>query len=290
MANQKQISEIIVRGGLGNQLFCVFYAYKQTLLGKTPLFNLCEYNEDLPLSRQFNVGEIIGQSTCHIEINKEFHRLATYVTAKSISRLVSAVRPNEADRLPGDRELIIKLLPSRSVHIGYFQHIENNPVDKKALAILKSNAMRHLEIERQRGVLGIHLRRGDYLLKKHLMHGIISVSSVITQAIKMVGNGGITRIRIFTDSPELINMQLFASLGVAIEIDSSPTPMQLLKEMASCSSFIAANSSLSLWAGLISDFDNFVIPSFWCKGVSSSVLGLDWIKRYRSLFADTYND
>ena len=290
MTNQKQISEIIVRGGLGNQLFCIFYAYKQILLGKTPLFNLSEYRKDMPLSRQFNASGVIEQSTCRIEINNAFHRWITYATAKTISRLVSSIRPYEADRLPGDREIVIKLLPSRSLHIGYFQHIENNPVDKKALKILKSHAIAHLKIERQKGVLGIHLRRGDYLLKKHLMHGIISVGSVIAQAGIMIRGGGISKIRVFTDSPELINMKLFASLGVPIEIDSSPTPMQLLKEMASCSSFIAANSTLSLWAGLISDFENFVIPSYWCKGVSSSVLGLDWINRYEILFADAYDD
>jgi len=163
-------------------------------------------------------------------------------------------------------------------------------VDKKALEMLKSNVMRHLETGRQKGVLGIHLRRGDYLLKKHLMHGIISIDSVIAQTAKMIRNGGITKIKIFTDSPELINMRLFESLGLAFEIDSSLTPMQILKEMVSCSSFIAANSSLSLWAGLISDFENFVIPSLWCKGVSSSVIGLDWINRYQILFDDAHDD
>ena len=87
-------------------------------------------------------------------------------------------------------------------------------------------------------------------------------------------------ITIFSDSPELINLDCFKNLNKNITIDKGGDPVMVFKRMASHKGLIASNSTFSLWAGILGEIKNFSIPYYWMKNVKSSIIGLEEIDRY----------
>ena len=77
---------------------------------------------------------------------------------------------------------------------------------------------------------------------------------------------------------------VFKKLHKNIIFDEGGQTIEVFKRMANHKGLIASNSSFSLWAGLLGDIENFSIPSYWMKNISSSILGLKNIKRYNCSF------
>ena len=87
-------------------------------------------------------------------------------------------------------------------------------------------------------------------------------------------------ITIFTDSPELIDINMFKNLHNNVVFDKGGNSVEVFKRMLNHKGLVASNSSFSLWAGILGDINHFSIPYFWMRGVKSNTLGLDHIKRY----------
>ncbi len=272
--------EIIIKGGLGNQIFCLFYAFKTALkIKKKVSLNLTNYDLNKrqdrifllhylypPLSEEFNISSTIKSKILYF-FTRFFEKY--FVKSKDFY-------------LPGDKSFFIKYWPNSFIHSGYFQKINDSELNNECFTLIKKK-LKPFIYQEKINFLAIHLRRGDYLEKKHSIHGIIPEQYFVNEAKKQLTNHNFDGIKIFSDSPELIEINIFKMLHKNIVFDEGGETIEVFKRMANHKGLIASNSSFSLWAGILGDVDYFSIPSYWMKNVKSSILGLEKIKRYESL-------
>ena len=152
-------------------------------------------------------------------------------------------------------------------------------MDKNSLKLIKKKISPYLSCEKNNN-LAIHIRRGDYLSKKHSLHGIIDQKFILKASKKLLAKQDYEGITIFSDSPELIDLNYFKLLNKNITIDKGGDPIKVFKRMANHKGLIASNSSFSLWAGILGEINYFSIPYYWMKDVKSSIIGLEDINRY----------
>ena len=169
--------------------------------------------------------------------------------------------------------------PDSYIHTGYFQKITNSELDKKSLDLLKKDLNPFLGCNKSE-FLAIHIRRGDYLKKKHSMHGLVSESSIFEESKRQISKYDFEGVTIFSDSPELIDIDIFKSLHQNIVIDKGGDTIDVFRRMTNHKGLVASNSSFSVWAGLLGNINYFSIPFFWMPDVESSILGLENIRRY----------
>jgi len=271
-------SELIVRGGLGNQLFIILEAYRILLSsGRSVALNLTEYNTIKRPDRTFVVGDLFPQILTDFQVPIDFFARLRYHLAKLGARYAN--RNVSSLRLPGDTSFAYTTLSGRRVHIGYYQHIGCTRMDEAALMRVKDMFSQFSE-NAYSNRLAIHARRGDYLLAKHSMHGLVKVSDLRAEADRALQEIDFDGITVFTDSPELLDISDFGSFDIDVTIDQGGGPTDVLTRMASHGGIIASNSSFSLWAGLLGRPRYFSLPQFWMPSIESSRLGARWVRRY----------
>jgi len=138
---------------------------------------------------------------------------------------------------------------------GYFQswkYFDDHESDIQTLLNLRqeSNDLRLLsEITTTYQVLGVHIRRGDYVGLENY-HGLTS-STYFKNAVQMIRNlSGFEKVMVFSDDI-VVARDVFPEGDYYIssqDLDSSPETLIL---MSRCKSFIGSNSSFSWWAGYI---------------------------------------
>ena len=269
--------EVIFRGGLGNQLFCLLQAYELSFKYNIKVsINLINYKILKRNDRRFVLGDLFPQIEDEFKINKGISSLFRFIYAGLYEKYIIKDKFN---RLPGDRPFSLKYLPQKYIHSGYFQKISNSKINKKSLNLLKKSFDNFLG-KNKINHLAIHLRRGDYLIKQHKMHGVIPEKYLFSESLKQIKKHNYEGVTIFSDSPDLIDLNSFKPLHENITIDYGGKETEVFKRMANHNGLVASNSSFSLWAGILGDIKNFSIPSYWIKNVDSSVLGLEYIPRY----------
>lgn len=272
------MNEIIVKGGLGNQLFIILEAYKiLSISGQSVALNLTEYDIGKRPDRPFVVGDFLPQILTDFRISIGQLAHLRYICAKLCERFEN--RTITSLRLPGDATCSFLTLSGRRVYIGYYQHVGSTPVDESALARMRamfapsvSNAYPNR--------LAIHVRRGDYLLGQHSMHGLVAIRDLLLETERALQEEDFEGITVFTDSPELLDIAEFGAFGVDVTIDQGGGSTEVLTRLASHAGIIASNSSFSLWAGLLGRPRYFSLPQFWMPGIESTRLGLNWVRRY----------
>ncbi len=269
-------NEVIVKGGLGNQLFCLFYAYRIFLTNKTVSLNILNYSLSKRKDRDFVLESFFPLITNIFKINNTKKSLLLLLYSKIFEKFF--VKSN-LNRLPGDEIFIIQFWPNCYIHSGYYQKIGDSKFDKKSLNLFKSYLAPYISGIKN-NFLAIHIRRGDYLNSKHSMHGIISECSLLKESKKQILNVDYDGITIFSDSPELVDLNSFKSLHKNVVFDIGGDPVEVFKRMSNHKGLVASNSSFSLWAGILGGIKYFSIPEFWMKNVKSSIIGLDFIRRY----------
>ena len=270
-------NEVIVKGGLGNQLFCLFYAYKILLQKNHVTLNLVNYSISKRKDRQFVLDDLFPAISNIFNIKNSNKSYFLILYAKIIEKIFFKAK---VDSLPGDISFSIPYWPNNYIHSGYFQKITNTELDKKSLNFLKKQMSPYLNDLKSK-FLAIHVRRGDYLEKKYEMHGFISENYLVEESKKLISKEDFDGITIFSDSPDLINLTNFKTLHKNISIDKGGHSIDVFKRMSCHKGLVASNSSFSLWAGLLGDIKIFTLPDFWMRDVKSSVIGLDNIPRYK---------
>lgn len=269
--------EIIVKGGLGNQIFCLFYAYKKSLeIKKKVSLNLTNYYFNSRKDRIFLLNSLYPLLKKEFKISSSINSKILYFFAKFYEKFF--VRSKEF-YLPGDKNFFIKYWPNRFIHSGYFQKINDSEFNNKCINLLKKNLDPDF-FQEKFNYLAIHLRRGDYLEKKHSVHGVIHEKYFIQEAKIQLKKHIYDGIKIFSDSPDLIEKDIFKILHENIIIDEGGETLDVFRRMANHKGLIASNSSFSLWAGILGNIEYFSIPNYWMKNVKSSILGFETIKRY----------
>jgi len=134
--------------------------------------------------------------------------------------------------------------------------------------------------------LAVHIRRGDYKLAKHSLHGLVDINSIISEIQYACNlNKLFSNVIIFSDSVEEIRQYKIEShfKKLKIQYDNSKTNLDAFEKMASCGGLIAGNSSYSVLAGVINlkEKQFFSIPMLWTIKQNSYSIGLKNIRRYK---------
>ena len=273
--------EVIVRGGLGNQIFCLFHAYKISIKYSTKVsLNLANYYLTKNKDRSFVLKELYPPLENEFKKKSRLLSIVFYILSRFYEKFLLKTHNNY---LPGDNPFFINYWSNRYIHSGYFQKISESEIDKKCFDLIKRKIKPYISHEKF-NYLAIHIRRGDYLNEKHSMHGIINQKYFFEEAKKQISESYYDGIKIFSDSPELIDIDMFRILHENIIIDEGGTPLDVFRRMANHKGLIASNSTFSLWAGILGDIKFFSIPYYWMKNEKSNVLGLKYINRYQCSF------
>ncbi len=278
--NYKDIyrEELIITGGLGNQLFIIMEAFILSLNHKRPvILNVTEYKKGGRLDRPLVVSELLPGLVEYFEFSSGLVASTRYWFSKLMGRLVKP--QNNSERLPGDDVVVSYCFPWIRTRRAYFQHFYSSPIADRAIKKIKALFAQHA-LPKNSNILAVHVRRGDYLSKQHEMHGTVPLEALVDEALYAIEREKFTEVNIFTDSVECLDLQLLERLGVPFNVDTGGTPVEVFLRMSSHGGIVASNSSFSLWAAILGEPRYFSIPSVWMKGVSSRVLGLPQIRRY----------
>ena len=269
--------EVIFKGGLGNQLFCLLEAYKISLKNNTNVFfNLTNYSFSPRDDRSFLLESLFPSLYDEFKLSTSIFSKLLFFYSRIFERIFIQ---NDSNRLPGDKSFIINYLPNRYLHSGYFQKVMDSELEKKCIDIIKENFSKNLN-KKKNNNLAIHLRRGDYLYSSHSIHGVVDEKYIFEESKKLFMQNDFSGISIYSDSPELLNLRIFEELHKNIIVDNSKDTVEVFKKMANHKGLIASNSTFSLWAGILGEIKYFSIPYYWMKNTRSSLLGLDYIPRY----------
>lgn len=117
--------------------------------------------------------------------------------------------------------------------------------------------------------IGMHVRKGDYLLANHnFLHGELP-NSYFLEALKSISRDTSTpRVVIYSDSPNLIKTLVaeIEDLRWEVRIETSIDPWETLKKLSGHRILIASNSTFSWWAGFAGCSEQVVFPSAWFSG------------------------
>ena len=269
--------EVIIKGGLGNQLFCLFHAYKLSLESNQKVsLNLSNYFFSERKDRSFFLETIYP--TLFNDFKKSDTTLSKflYLYSKIYEKIFISQEP---DRLPGDNPFFINYWPKRFIHSGYYQKINYSVLEIRSLDLMK-NKIDPIFKDKKSNFLALHLRRGDYLSRNHSIHGIILEKYLFNEARKIIDKNDFDGITIFSDSVNLVDFNKFNGLHKNIVIDKGGDTRDVFKRMLNHKGLIASNSSFSLWAGILGDIKIFSIPYYWMKKIKSDLIGLDKINRF----------
>jgi len=254
--------EVLLEGGLGNQLFGWATGYS---LAKSLGFNLVLNTSQL-ITREFQLNRFdLGQYsvTSQKRIILSNRRLAHY-NPKVF---------NEKDFTYDNR---IEKISSSKFLIGFFQswkyfseELENiRPLIKK-LSNPSSEYLHYRNMLREQDSLIVHVRRGDYKNAAHF-HGLVSedyYSKAMVEAQKIIPNG--SKLIVMSDEPELAK-EIIGHADLYIGPEDLPSAAETLLLMSEAKYLIGANSSFSLWAGMLMSQTNSlqIFPDPWFKVTS----------------------
>ena len=129
------VHEVIIKGGLGNQIFCLFHAYKLSLKTKEKvLLNLSNYSFGNRKDRPFVLDLLYPPLKNEFKISKNLSSKFLYLFSRIYEKFFVEINNNY---LPGDDPFLINYWNKRYIHSGYFQKIKDSECDKKLLALFK---------------------------------------------------------------------------------------------------------------------------------------------------------
>ncbi len=270
--------ELILTGGLGNQLFVVLEAVRRSLAaGRPVLLNAAEYKAAGRADRPLVVGQLLPGLGQVVELATGLPSQYRYWASRIMRRL--GIVHFEPLGLPGDAVSTSMTFPGWRTHAAYFQYFTGSQLDLRALELLKSLFLPE-QVQSRPDCLALHVRRGDYLLAQHSVHGTVPLTAILDEARRAIEEGGFGAVTVFTDSPEQLEVTALGRLSVPFSIDEGGDPVMVFKRMAAHGGIVASNSSFSLWAALLGAPRYFSIPAAWMKGIDSAVLGFPDARRY----------
>ena len=265
-------------GGLGNQLF-IYAAGKAYSLA---------YGIDLELGLDLDSPSIQR----HGSLITDFVEPSRYVKAIRNDPLSKFMTANnlgshyKSDVVGFDERLLMQ--SKKSVFSGYFQSKEYlerlRQVDSFSLTHTSPSPTYEKltkSIDFLDGV-ALHVRRGDYLSPSNHRIGALSTqyyANAINRIQDILGNT-VTHLHIFTDSPEMV-VDEFKEFSAQINIYSPSllSASESLLLMSHFQYFVGSNSSLSWWAGALTEgVRAFPDPWFRYQDQPSNILPTGWLR------------
>ena len=270
MNRDKKSISVELQGGLGNQLFGWAAGFA---LSKKMNLDLTLNTSNL-IARQYELDTFKLSEKIELSNTKESRIRRMNLTGTSF----------EEKSFQYDKRFENISMPKRLR--GYFQswkYFDDYQSEIQSFLRLKqeSNDLRSLsEITTTYQVLGVHIRRGDYVGLENY-HGLTS-STYFKNAVQVIRKmSGFEKIMVFSDDI-LAAREIFQEADYYIssqELSSSPETLIL---MSRCKSFIGSNSSFSWWAGYIgsSHSELCIFPRPWFTNTSidsRDLLPPNWI-------------
>jgi len=270
--------EVLLEGGLGNQLFGWATAYSVAKrLGFKLVLNTSQLTTREFQLNCFDLGEY--------SVSSKKRRILS-------NRRIAQYNPkvfNEKDFKYDNR---IEKISSSKFLIGFFQSWKYfseeleiiRPLVKK-LSNPSSKYLLYRNMLREKDSLIVHVRRGDYKDAAYF-HGLVSedyYSKALVEAQKVVPSG--SKLIVMSDEPELAK-EIIGHADLYIGPEDLPSPAETLLLMSEAKYLIGANSSFSLWAGMLMSQTNSlqIFPDPWFKvsSIDTSDLVLPSFKRVRA--------
>ena len=277
MRNRDQL-EISIDGGLGNQLF-KFYAglYFSEKWGLKPIFETSRLSQIAKLHPGENIETLGLLDNYAIKSHRSLYRhdlrlriydgyLRGFANFKSNSLNQSTNREHSEI---GYVEYNQSVKP-RNLRSGYFQSwryfdaLEIKPtISYQSLLKPSTWLEQQLKLIAEIDPMVIHVRRGDYQLKKNWQMGCLSpkyYQSINPKALES------NEIWIFTDSPQIVRDE-FKNFGIKTRVIEPPhgsDPVESMILMSNASKIAISNSTFSWWAAKLASLTTSVYaPSKW---------------------------
>ena len=262
------------KGGLGNQMFQVAAAIVYSF----------ETGRLLVLPKEFyNAHNKSGQDYGDTIFRFAENRLNVVMDQIAIDNLISSgwtIHPRE----PGYEfwQPDMSLRGNVILH-GYFQ---SYPAISKYEKVIQSIYLTTLskyvsKIKENDNRVGIHVRRGDYLMPPHSDVLPVQNMTYYTAAIERVKRETNTQYHIFSDDIEWCKKQPFFASLPGVEFVDEPDECLTLARMAEChGGFICANSTFSWWGAFLGAHSvgaPCVVPSRWFKEAEVHLFPQSWI-------------
>lgn len=248
-------------GGLGNQLFILAAGLEQARRVDCPLYlDISAYGREN--ERSFELSKLSLPRVFVLDPKFERYRR---LSQKIFSFIKSRQHYIESEHKKYDDIFSIK---PNTIISGFFQEIGFSPATRNEILIALNNYSSLVDLKSNQ--LAIHLRKGDYLLKRNQdSYGVISARYVVNGISFVSETNKIEQITIYCDTPglaETLANEIGAELIGPADLDD---PMRLLLSIANSESLIMTNSSLSWWAGCLLGFNSpeaiVIAPSPWFR-------------------------
>lgn len=277
---------LIVRGGLGNQLFQLAAARSiSELAGKELWLDLSSYESasQQVLSRKFEAMPFVGSD---VKIKRIPPIPYSVVGQKLFSgiRLLGDVAPSIAVRLGllsstrHDFSNLSSHALSGARHLdSYFVGIGDNPIYNREVSEIICKLRHSGRPKASQSRIAIHLRLGDYLaINERLVPDRIRLENAVSYFV----NKGFNQFTIYSDDVELAHTKLSeAAPGVDLQVaDPNLSPVETLKHMSSHSGIICSSSTFSWWAAkaISSGGGRVLFPDPGKESVPNLLLDSEW--------------
>ncbi len=284
------MSIVRLSGGIGNQLFQ--FVFSQTLTdhtGESSILDASEYRyrnknsfRPLEVHRFLNCNLI---NTPNMFTSHYPTRVSLHFERESIKKLNNQV----VEELPVLREVGEVYDPSLKFmrgkyYIGHFISHKYWIREPDYYFHLIYNALQrkyHLELNDSIPVVGMHIRRGDYInnAKVRNLHGYckddyyLNALSTLRESTQ-----GVKQVLISTDSLDKIKnlIKRIQDTGLTVKVIDSTDPILSLLSLAACDYFIGSNSTFSWWASNLSPKKISIFPTDWFQKNSNPFVLQDY--------------
>jgi hypothetical protein len=288
----KQIIKVELLGGVGNQLFQYFAGKalsietnsilkvdtSQVGLNGTlqesdlSLLNLeCEFTH----SRKKRILKGSAVARVHNRLQRQFYKY-NYLTSRMTNRY-------QANGL-GFESALLEARPPVTIS-GYFQTRKYFDMVNKSshieVELLKPSEWfnRQQDVLRDKRVVSLHVRRGDYQNLKDTF-GLLSAKYYHDALSALRDKVEFDEAWVFSDDPKLAS-QLLRNLPDLVFVNPPPesNAVESLLLMSKCKAQIISNSTFAWWAALLNPKGNTVCPAQWFKNhpYSEDLILSEWI-------------
>lgn len=261
--------KIIVKlnGGLGNQLFQYYTGLNLAIKYNRILkFDNSKLNNDLLRNYKLN---LLSETQI---INNSFSRLCNQIFSTKITERADFsfqkinITNNKNIILEGywQNEMYFKSI--QSIIFEQFKLVEKYHFTKPDL-LISNNVQK----------IAVHVRRGDYLLKKNkTFHGVLPISYYLEALDYLRSKLYKPQFVFFSDDIPWCKKHFDFNDSSFSESDDE---WEDLVKMKNCDHFIIANSSYSWWAAWLNDSEDKIIiaPKNWLLDTSETPVPKDWI-------------
>lgn len=261
-----------IYGGLGNQFFQYFagqYFSRELEREFYVDFNwltreLSHSNSDIRDFKFFQ-GDNIFNCKTRSDVKQFFEHIITSVALRSDS-LACLLK---MDTTVGYRSLKSITRSGTSKFRGYYQDPYyfdqvKNSINCEFLELIDDLRIESYSKikERQSNVIAVHVRGGDYL-KKPKIYASLSFEYYMKAIGQLLERFPGSQIQIFTNDQIYAKSVLGSKNCFVFFDDKGLRPSHVLQHMAASRALVTANSTFSLWAGLLGKPENVVSPKFW---------------------------